>query len=384
MRSAAKASSILLSLVLLVTISGCWNYGEVEEKSIVAGVAIDMGKSDDELSLTAELVDNDKQSQEGGPGFKNVNYVGRTMFDIVRNMISMTGTKLFWSHAKAIIISEELAREGLVRVIDWYSRDTETRSDMYIFITQDKNAREILELNKSKKTLVSFELAKVMLDEQHVNTAPVVQIWDFIDKMETLGQYSIAPLISIYEKDQQQNEIVRGTAVFRKDQMIGKLTGEETKYMLFANNKIKGGVIPVNDKKGNPTYSLEVLGNRTKVKSAWVNGKLQVQVSTITRTAVDEVMSAHTFPDFEDTDIIKKRAEEQMERDILAVIHKVQKEYRADIFGFGEVVHRNMPKYWAKLKNKWEQEFVELNVVVKSEVIIESTAKTIRSIKVGD
>lgn len=34
-----------------------------------------------------------------------------TMFEIVRNMISMTGTKLFWSHMKVIIFSEEIARE---------------------------------------------------------------------------------------------------------------------------------------------------------------------------------------------------------------------------------------------------------------------------------
>ncbi len=40
-------------------------------------------------------------------------------------------------------------------------------------------------------------------------------------------------------------------------------------------------------------------------------------------------------------------------------IKKAQK-LGADIFGFGEAVHRADPKYWNKVKNNWEELFKQL------------------------
>lgn len=106
--------------------------------SIVAGVALDKNKADNNIQLTVEMVDTQGGLQQNQTGFKMLSLTGDTIFSIVRNMISVTGRKLFWSHAKVIIVSEELAREGLVKVIDWYSRDTETRADVYIFVSNEK------------------------------------------------------------------------------------------------------------------------------------------------------------------------------------------------------------------------------------------------------
>lgn len=141
-------------------------------------------------------------------------------------------------------------------MIDWYNRDTETRSDVYVFVSKDKTAQEVINLNSSTETIMSYGLAQQMAIEQNVSTAPVVEIWDFIEKLETPGDCAIAPLIYIHEKNGQKNPRVSGTAIFRMDKMIGKLSGEETKFMLFIKDKIKGGVLTVNNEKEPPTSHL--------------------------------------------------------------------------------------------------------------------------------
>lgn len=73
-----------------------------------------------------------------------------------------------------------------------------------------------------------------------------------------------------------------------------------------------------------------------------------------------------------------------MEADILALIHKVQQEYDADIFAFGENIHENRPKLWAKVKDHWPEVFADLDVTVSSKVEIQSSAKTTRAIRLGD
>lgn len=384
MSKVKRLLSSLLSCVLLLGIIGCWNYTEVDDMAIVAGVGIDKDQENGKMLLTAEMVDTKGGLEQNQPKFTMLSLSGDTMFSIVRNMISMTGKKLFWSHARTIILSEEIAREGLIKAIDWYSRDTETRSDVYIFVSAEKTARDILNLNKETEEIMSYELAQMMLDEKHTSSAPVVEIWDFIDKLETEGSHAIAPLIMIQEKNGKKSERVNGTAIFARDKMVGKLNGKETKSMLFAKNAIKGGVLVLDNKSGKPTYSLEIVSNKTKVKTKMVNGRLQIQIRTVTRTNLDEVMTTDDFSDTESKKILEKRASEALQNSILSVIQKVQKEYHADIFGFGEVVHEYMPKHWAQIKERWDEEFTNLDVKVSSKVVIESSAKTSRAIKVGD
>ncbi|AIQ66768.1 hypothetical protein PGRAT_03225 [Paenibacillus graminis] len=374
----------MLCIIMLPCLGGCWNYTEVDDISVVAGVAIDKDGANEKIQLTTEMVDIKGGLDQNQAGFKMLSLTGSTIFDIVRNMISITGKKLFWSHAKAIIFSEKVAREGLIRTVDWYSRDTETRSDVFIFVSGEPTAREILNLNSTTETIMSFELAQMMRDEKFTSSAPTVEIWDFIDRLETLGNHAVAPLIYIHEQNGQKNERVNGCAIFTKDKMIGKLDGKETKNMLFAKDDIKGGVLPVNDKKGVPTYSLEILSSRTKVKPKVVDGKLSLQVTTVTHTGLDEVMTPESFSGNESISAIEERAGQALEQEILSVIRKMQQEYHADIFGYGEIIHEHQPKMWVKVRDHWDDEFAKLDITVDSKVIIESSAKTSRSIKLGD
>ncbi|GGH33293.1 Ger(x)C family spore germination protein [Paenibacillus segetis] len=375
----------LIVLLSLVTISGCWNYAEVDDLSIVAGVAIDKNPADGKLLLTVELVDTKSGPKQMQAGYKTISLAGDTMFDIVRKMISMTGKKLFWSHAKVIIISEEVARqEGVVRFIDWVTRDTETRADVFIFVSKEKTAREILNLKSTLDSITSFELAQMMRDEKYASSAPVVEIWDFINKLGTHGKSAIAPLVYIHHNDKDNNERVGGTAVFIKDRMVGTLSDEESKYMLFAKNDIKGGVLPVKDEAGKPIFSLEIISNETKIKPVLTKEGVQIQINTVTHTGLDEVMSSTGFTNFQSLKTIEQRAAEELEKNILAVIQNVQRKYHSDVFGFGEVVYERMPKAWRTMEKQWENEFSKLVVTVKSKVLIDSSGKTQRSIRVGD
>lgn len=376
-----KVILAFISLILLISVTGCWNYSEVDDIAIVSGVGIDKGKSEGELAVTVEIVDTKKGSKSNQSGIKMLTLSGPTIFDIVRGMISITGEKLFWSHSKVIVISEELAREGVIRVIDWYNRDTETRSDVYIFVSKEKTAQEVISLSSVTESILAYELAQQMRIEKNTSTAPVVEIFDFIDKLEASGEYAMAPLIYIHEQNKIKNARVSGTAIFNKDKMVGTISGDETKFMLFARDEIKGGVLPLNDEKGKPAFSLEILSNRTKVKPVWNDGKLQMQINTVTQVGLDEVMAPKEFNDIDSKKVLEKRAGKELQQQILSVIHKVQKDYQADIFGFGELVHERMPENWKKIKQNWRQEFTQLDVVVNSKVMIKISGQTSRSIQ---
>lgn len=62
--------------------------------------------------------------------------------------------------------------------------------------------------------------------------------------------------------------------------------------------------------------------------------------------------------------------EEEIKRQIENSVQHMQKE-QADIFGFGEAVHRSDPKVWKELKKEWNNDyFPELKVNVKVDTYV--------------
>lgn len=95
------------------------------------------------------------------------------------------------------------------------------------------------------------------------------------------------------------------------------------------------------------------------------NGKPQVSIQQHMEADLAEVQcrdldltNPQTITELEQN--INKEVSDLFER----TIKKVQKEYKSDIFGFGEAIHRSNPQAWKKLRNNWDQSFVNLPVSI--------------------
>jgi spore germination protein KC len=62
---------------------------------------------------------------------------------------------------------------------------------------------------------------------------------------------------------------------------------------------------------------------------------------------------------------IKEIADRTVKQFIDKAIGKMQKQYKVDIFGFGQAIHRAEPKLWKKIGKDWDAHFVDLPVNVK-------------------
>lgn len=50
---------------------------------------------------------------------------------------------------------------------------------------------------------------------------------------------------------------------------------------------------------------------------------------------------------------------------MMACLHKVQKEFQTDIFGYGEIIHNKFPQQWKQLEPRWDEEFANLAIQIK-------------------
>lgn len=69
--------------------------------------------------------------------------------------------------------------------------------------------------------------------------------------------------------------------------------------------------------------------------------------------------------------------EEKITQSLESVIHKVQTEFKVDIFGFGEAFHRSHPKAWKEMKDAWnDRYFPNLKTHIQVDYKIRRTGTT--------
>lgn len=389
----------MLCIIFTFLLSGCWSYIGLDEISMVSGLAVDKDNQSNHFKLSIEIFDLSASTKEKGPKTKIIETKGITIFDAVRNAKKKLSNKLYFGHAKIIVLSEDIAKkEDLINLVDLFIRDKETRENVYVVISQEKTASDILKVQGIDQSNISQALNNIVSNDSKVtsSTAPL-ELYGIYNILNYPGISATLPAfhnveseeekkneqqdkVKSQEKDQEQSEEnknceLNGTAVFKNQRLVGYLSPEESKYFLFITDGIKGGVLPISS-TGNTDIdsSLEIFHNKTNLSYEKKNGKLIIKVKIKTKVVLGEVMEMSIELNEEDIKKMEKQSSELLKKQMQNLIKKVQKEYNSDIFGFGNMIYRKNPKLWAQLSDQWDNIFPTLEVEVEPKVEIINTA----------
>lgn len=371
---------VLVITLSLSFITGCWNYREIEEILIVGGVAIDKGQ-DGQYLITVEtfLIEG---GQETKITSKQYSMNGKTIFDAVRNEISISGKKLYWSHAKVVILSKEVAKEGILKFLDWFQRDSETRADLKILVSKEDTAREILLGEKSFYEIKSIELEEMIDNQGSLGKAPDIEIWKVINDIESPGIAAILPVVSFKGK----TPIMMGTAIFKKDKLIGLLDSIQSQNLLFIRDEINGGILVVDSNNSllPIPLSMEVFKSKTKITPVFNKDDIAFKINIETTMSIDEIGGDENYTDIQQVKKVENGLEQMLEKRIEGFVKQVQVEYGVDIFGFGAALRDEDPRFWKKVEKDWENHFKDLIVDVTTKVHVKGSGLMSESLKMGD
>jgi len=362
--------------------TGCWNYREVDDMSIVAGVAIDKGVNK-KYQVTVEIV-HVTGGRESKTTSKLLTMEGNSILDAVSNGISLSGKKLYWSHVKVVIVSRKIAEEGMFKVTDWLSRDAETRLDVHLLISKEDSAKKILEGKSMTEEVMSFELDDMLKNQKNLFKAPHIEIWEFTNNLEGEGISAVAPSTNLMKENGAEVLQIMGSAIFKQDKLIGFINGDETEDMLFVQNKIKGGTLILDEYGGNTPATLEILENKTKLEPMTNDNNIEMQISMDTTVAIGEIAGNENYIDDDGRKKLEQLAEKMMKDRIENTVKKIQTMYGTDIFGFGAKLREDHNKDWNKLSAHWEESFEDLKITVKARVHVKNSAMRSKPLEVGD
>lgn len=380
-------TKILLFILIIINItalSGCWNYRETEDISIVAGLAIDKGNAG-EYILTFEIADLHEAGKDVKIKSKLLESTGTTIFDAVRNAIRFVAPRLYFGHLEIVIISQEVARDGVIEIIDFLSRDAEPRLTVELLVSKGKKANEILHAEAIESEINSYEIKRILDEGKQVSKSSKVEVFRFINSLPCEGVCPILPVIFMSETAGEKTSKVSGIAVFHGDKLSGFLTQDESLYFNFVVDDIEGGLLTLKSKpeEQNNDVTLEIYKNKTKVKPLCVDGKITMDINVKLQVLLAELGTTADLINETGRSWLEKAAEEKVRVNILKIIQKVQKEYGADIFGFGRVIQNVMPSTWKQIGKDWDNSFRNLDVNVNVSVEIKDSGLLRKPIVVG-
>ncbi len=351
--------------------------------AIVAGVAVDKG-SDGQLKVTTEII-----ASSGGKDSKTESKIltmeGKTVFDAVRNGISISGKRLYWSHSIVIILSKDIGAEGIRKITDWYIRDAECREDVNLMIAVGETAGEILSGESTTEDIKSISLGHAIKNQVNLSKSPKIDVLTFEMESKNESVATILPTVKLVEVDQKMVPQVVGTAIIKNDRIAGYLSGDETKALLFVRDEIKGGLL-IDTPENSPVeipVSLEIFDSKTSVKPVVKGKSIKFNINVETTVAIDELHGSTNYIDEAGRKKLETIAANSLKKEIEHVINKLQTEYNADIFKFGTKLKENKIKLWQSVNTNWEQIFSDMKINVYTRVHIKNSGTLAREFEKG-
>lgn len=395
---AKKLVSLLTFLTIAFTnFTGCSiksTKRDLSSLAVVIGIAIDksdgdnrgfetFGQENDKILMTVQVVRNDSVGQQKSPGgesgaggegdigkpYWNVEAVGGNLLETIRAATHVTNRSLYLAQNQIVIISSEMAKEGIAKYLDFFFRDHETRYDVSLVIAE-KSAGDILSVESHLDNLPAQDLYKLIKSQKRDSGVPDCTLFSFIRDYKTQYKSSLVPFVRVIEpedKDKSPYLFVAGSSIFTDDKMVGLLDEMQTRGVLWVKDSISDGIVAV--EYGNTAVSLEIINSTGDFSAKYDDGKIKVKSKVKATLSLGEYQGDGDF-DNNTIEKLEKSCIDEIKKEINEGFSKL-KENGADVLGVGDYFYRHDYKNWQKISPNFNDLYknAELEIEVEAKII---------------
>lgn len=381
-----KFIAILLVMIFcLTTLTGCYSAEGLETLAYAVALGIDKGESDKiRLSLQFAILSNSSSGSGGGSSQSQESTVTTVDCNSIDSGIALINSyiskKVNLSHCKAIVISEELAYEGVSEYVYTLVNNLELRPDCNVIISRCKasdyldNSKPTLEsvsaryyeftLNSSEYTgytenvtLADFYSDMLSTTSQAhailggINTDATNQTHSSLEPYETSGSYK-ADETPIKSATVIEN---MGIAVFYNDRLVGELSGMECLSHLIVLDEFESATISApNPYNQESVISLYITADKSPdISVELVNGTPFIECNISLDASILSLDENLDYSDKNTLTTIQEYTNSYLEQSISSYLYKTSKEYKSDIENFGTHVTKNYLTWNEWIESDW-------------------------------
>ncbi|KRF42275.1 Ger(x)C family spore germination protein [Paenibacillus sp. Soil787] len=382
--------------ISLLFLSGCWSRREIEDLGITVGLALDKGDvtqveqklkehgggypKKDKITVTYQVVNPQAAGGEGKGGasqqrpYTNISETGDSMLQNTREISLRRDRPITGGHFKIIVIGEDLARTiSMQQYLDFFIRDNEFRPSALVFISKGL-ASKTLELEDPSQ-IPSFNLLGITDNENRTNRLlPPMPLMKLIGKMHSKSSFLLQNVISA---DKETKFAGAGVILGKSNKLVGFLNEVELEGLVWITGKGKGGMVKCFDKETGKLLVYEISSMKSKIEPHVIGDNIFFEVKIESKGILSEhwMMKEKAFEN-EFLKRVEKVTETEVKRLVQETLVKIQKNYQADVAGFGDQLRIKYPKVWDKVKKDWDTTFSKVPVKFSVDVTIKEYGTT--------
>lgn len=326
MRSFGKWGWMVIILVSVFLLNGC-GFKDIDKRFFVVSIGVDLAKDGPKKYLVSLKFAVPSPTKDNTNEFAIVTESADSMSEAVRIIKTKVDKEVDFSHAKVIVLGEEVVKEkGNAGIFYWFTRRRDIQAIAWTAIAKP-SALDVLKVKPKGESMPSNALL-LALGKDGSETPYVISEFMF-DMKYKLIERGIDPILPIIEAEKNHFEINK-VGLFNKSHMVLKLDPEETKILNFLRKREEKSANKVT--KGKTTIVIDTQKVKTKYKIYTPKGKAPfIKVNVSVEGTLEE--ATRRVPN-EKLSIYEKANEKSLNREVEKVLKKIQKA-NLDPIGFG-------------------------------------------------
>ena len=389
--------NLIIALLLTIFLGGCFG-NEPNDTAYVSAIGVDKAENEN-YEITIQFARPTQisggSSEEGGKGgegiVENISIEAPDIYSALNIANHIVSKKFSLSHAKLVVFSSDMAKNGIRDVIESLGRSDEIRPDLITAVSREtakeylENAQPLVELNPAKYYQLIYEENKsggvpkktgleVIFEISGDSRDTVMPLSGVAKATEQSGEAPVneegfqykthdykAGEVKLLEKDKSE---VLGMAVFKDGKLVAELGETEAdiynilngdykdSYTSFFNEQNPQDAVTVRlNQRSRPVYKIDKDEKKIKIK-------LNLEGNLYSLPYDYELES--------EVENFEKDTAEEISRKSEQFITMVRDEYGADVLGIGEKARK---KFW-DLKHyneyNWDEKFKEYSIEVET------------------
>ena len=414
----------ILSTIILTTLTGCYDYREMNTLAIVS--ATEINKIGDEYQVSVQAINPqapDKNTISQAP-FIIYTGTGKTIQEAYRSITLSASRFMYSNHLDLLIINEKIAKENISYLIDYYTRNPGIRTEFYVLISKDDN---ILSVTTPIDEISSASIKEsIENDYKYYGVSSRTTFIEFVNMNLNPNLEIVLPTIELVKdtptedknineeknnnedinanKDKDNNEnndknksnnsedknnksnqeenesddtsnkntektevknkyLLGGYAIFKNNKLVGYLNNKESINYNIITNNIKNTIITYECSK-NKYLAIEITDSSSSIKTK--NNKVSININL-----KGNINESHCNIDITKNKNIKKishEIEEKLNKEIANDILNVRDNYHTDIYKFKDIIYKHDYSYYQKIKNNYDEAYQNLDISVKTNI----------------
>ncbi|WP_096434513.1 Ger(x)C family spore germination protein [Alteribacter populi] len=358
--------SVLLSLILLIILTGCWDSRLLRDITIVKSAGIDLLEDGTFQSTVASPIPDVHEADERT---QIITGTGNTILDARMSIDNQTAERVDIAKLHVLILGEELVRKRIYPALDIIFRDPRSSLGSKVAVFDGK-AGELISRRLEDKPRKSDFLADLLETAENSSIVETLNVQLICPILFDPGEDIVLPYLSMGEDDQPY---LKGTALFNGETMAGTLDTSDSTMLMLMKGEMGPNVllteqvydnqdmdvqnyVTIKVKESVPTLDLEVKSSSKSVNAKF-NHVLKVEVIEFPH---DQMQSEEVIVD------LNEKLSKQLTNKAETIFSKLQ-ETNCDALGIGRKLFGFHHPYWEEVN--WQDEYP--NITFTSDVNVE-------------